>query len=103
MEKLHPYKNLFLIISIFGFCIFNIPFLYYSMLYPEIYQDALKNQIALVFMGEAIFILLLVSFFIIKFKLEKPGVILFIIFSFAGSLAFSIPFFLYLHSRKINN
>ena len=54
-------------------------------------------------MGEAIFILLLVSFFIVKFKLEKPGIILFIIFSFAGSLAFSIPFFLYLHTRKINN
>ena len=100
MDKLYSYKNLLLISSIAGFCIFNIPFLYFSFFHPDVYQIAISNEIALVFMGEAIFILLFISFCIMKLKLEKPGVVLFILLSFIGSLAFSVPFFLYLHLKK---
>ncbi len=101
MEKLNKYKNILLCLSIFGFCVFNIPFLYYAYFYKDIYLNALSNPISLVFMGEAIFILLLCCFFIIKFNLTKPGAIGFIILSLAGTLAFSIPFFLYLQSKKL--
>ena len=100
MKKFYQYKNLLLILSIIGFCIFNLPFLYFLFLYPDIYRDAISNQISLVFMGEAVFILLLISFFIIKFDYKKPGALSFILLSFIGSLAFSIPFFLYLHLKK---
>ena len=100
MNHLVRYKTTFLIISIIGFVVINLPFLYYALVEREVYSQAMSNGMALVFMSEAFLLMFFIAFLIAKTKMKKPGWIFFIVMSLLGSLAFSIPFQLYLIARK---
>ena len=100
MRQIKSIRGILLGTAIAGFLFINIPFLYFAVLEREVYTEAMRNGMALVFMGEAFLLMFLIAFLISRLGLQKPGWLLFIVFSVLGSLAFSIPFFLYLHSRE---
>lgn len=99
LSKLKPIRPLLLIAAIAGFCVINIPFLYFSLFDRETYAAAMENGIAQVFMGEAFLLMLFIAFIIWKLEIRRPGWLFFIAMSLLGSMAFSIPFQLYLMSR----
>jgi hypothetical protein len=100
MNNLENIRKLLLAVSIIGFLSINIPFLYIFAFEREIYREAMGNPLALVFISEAFLLMFLIAFLIYRIGYKRPGWLGFIIFSILGSLAFSIPFFLYLHSKS---
>lgn len=100
MKHIVRYKNTFLVISIIGFAVINLPFLYYAFIGRDVYTQAMGNGMALLFMSEAFLLMFFIAFLIAKMKMKKPGWEFFIAMSILGSLAFSIPFQLYLIARK---
>ncbi len=100
MIRLKSLKGFFLVASILGFLLINLPFLYYSLIETEVYDAAMANGIALLFIVEAFLLMGLFAYLIARLGWQRPGWILFIVFSILGSMAFSIPFMLYLHARK---
>ena len=100
MTSLRPLKGFFLVASIVGFVLINLPFLYYAFIETAVYDAAMANPLALVFMVEAFLLLALFAFLIAKLGWKRPGWGLFIVLSILGSMAFSVPFMLYLHIRK---
>lgn len=100
---LRPYRPLLLIAALLGFVVFNLPYLYFAILQPEVQRAALGNGIALVFMGEALYLLLLFALLMGLLGLKRPGWLFFIAMSLLGSLAFSVPLQLYLWAGKESN
>ena len=100
MNHIVRLKTPLLFISIIGFLTINLPFLYYALIARDVYAEALNNKMALLFMAEAFALMFFFAFMIHKMKLEKPGWVFFIAMSILGSLAFSIPFQLYLMARR---
>jgi uncharacterized membrane-anchored protein YitT (DUF2179 family) len=99
MKNLEKIRKSLLAVSIIGFVFINIPFLYISVLEREIYREAMGNPLALVFISEAFLLMFFIAFLIHRKGYKSPGWFAFIVFSILGSLAFSIPFFLYLHAK----
>lgn len=93
-------ENLFLGLAIFGLIVPNGFFLYYALAAPAALHTALTNPIALVFITEAFLLMLLFSWLIHRWGLRSPGWLAFIVMSLVGSMAFSVPAFLYLTSRN---
>lgn len=102
MSVLQSLRPLLLAVAIIGFCCVNLPFLYYAFIERDVYDAAMDNGMALVFMGEAFFLMLFFAFIIARLK-WRPGWIFFIAMSLLGSMAFSIPLQLYLISRPGKN
>jgi hypothetical protein len=98
MKSLEPIRKLLLTMSFLGFVFINIPFLYIFVFEREIYREAMNNPLAVVFISEAFILMFLIAFLIYRTGYRKPGWLGFIVFSILGSLAFSIPFFLFLHT-----
>ncbi len=94
LKKLEPMNRLFLWLALVGFFLVNVPFLYFSFLRREVYETAMGNGMALVFMGEAFLLLIFFACFIHWVGIRKPGWLFFVVMSLLGSLAFSIPFHL---------
>lgn len=99
MENLKKIRPLLLIVAICGFLFINCPFLYYALIATDIYSEGMKNALALVFMGEAFFLLAFLAGVIAQMGWKRPGWVFFVCMSILGSLAFSIPFQLYLMSQ----
>ena len=99
MENLKKIRPLLLIAAICGFLFINCPFLYYALVATDIYSEGMKNGLALVFLGEAFLLLFFLAFVIAKMGWKRPGWVFFVCMSILGSLAFSVPFQLYLMSR----
>ena len=77
----------------------NAVFLYYAFTQPALIQEANANPIALAFMIEA---MMLMALFLVYlwFKTKSLGqVVLYLILTFIGSLAFSFVVFLYAYSK----
>ena len=102
MFSLKKYRSLFLVASIVGFLFINLPFLYFAFIGREVYAEAMKNGMTLLFMGEAFLLMLFITFLIAKSGMKKPGWIFFLCMSLLGSLAFSIPLQLYLATKDAN-
>ena len=100
MTSLRPLKGFFLVTSILGFLLINVPFLYVFFMEPAVYDAAMANAIALVFIAEAFLLMFFFAFMIARLGWRGPGWFLFIVFTILGSMAFSVPFMLYLHARK---
>lgn len=98
IDSLTPRRTLILSISVIGFIMINIPFLYFAIFDTATYEAGMSNGFALVFIGEAFLLMLFLAYLIRASGWNKPGWITFIILSIVGSMAFSIPFFLYLIS-----
>lgn len=75
-------------------------YLYTLLTRPELNDLALRNPIALAFMIEAMMLLALFLWYVRRRTGSWLQVLLYLALSFAGSLAFSFPLFLYLDSRK---
>jgi uncharacterized PurR-regulated membrane protein YhhQ (DUF165 family) len=94
------HKKLLLALAIFGMVIPNGLFLYYLFFAPEVVNAAFANPIALVFMMEALLLMILLAWLIHIAGYRSPGWLAFIIMSLLGSMAFSVPAFLYFANRK---
>ena len=94
------YKNIFLLCALLGFLTINLTFLYYTFIEKEIYQAAMKNGLALVFMAEALLLMSFFAFLLARLRLPNLHWLLFIGLSLAGSLAFSVPFSLYIWAKN---
>ena len=77
----------------------NCPFIYYALIDTETYAAAMNNGMALLFIGEAFFLMIFIAIVIAKAGWKKPGWIFFVAMSILGSLAFSVPFQLYLMTK----
>lgn len=89
--------------AIVGFMVPNGLFVYHSLLHPAAFQTALANPVALLFMAEALLLMLLLAWLIHHLGFRSPGWLAFIIMSLVGSMAFSVPAFLFLASRKASS
>jgi len=89
-------------LALFGLVVPNGVFVYFSLVQPAALRAALANPIALVFIGEAFFLMFLVAWLIHRLGFRSPGWLAFILMSLAGSMVFSIPAFLYLASRGVH-
>lgn len=83
-----------------GLVVPNGLFLYHSLVQPAALLAALSNPVALVFLAEAFLLMLVLAWLIHHLGFRSPGWLAFLIMSLAGSMAFSVPAFLYLVSRK---
>lgn len=99
IERLQNLRPLLLVTAILGLVCINGPFLYFALIETDIYNAAMSNGMALVFIAEALLLMCFFAFLIAKLGWKKPGWIFFIAMSLIGSMAFSIPLFLYLKMR----
>lgn len=98
LDTLDALRPWLLGLALLGFLFVNGPFVYFSVVDPLTYDLALQNGLALTFMGEALLLVVLLSWLIARLRL-RPGWPIFVALSFVGSLAFSLPFYLYLLTR----
>jgi hypothetical protein len=94
------HERMLLALALFGLFVPNGVFLYCFFATPEVVKGALGNPVALVFMAEAMLLMLLCAWLVARLELRSPGWPVFILASLVGSLAFSVPAFLYLASRN---
>ncbi len=93
-------ERILIVVAAFGLCVVNGVFLYYSLVDPSALRAALGNPIAVVFMTEAFILMFLCAWLIHRSGSRHPGWIVFLVLSFVGSMAFSVPAFLYIASRR---
>lgn len=93
-------ETFLLVLAIFGFIVPNGCFLYYSLTAPAIVSAALNNPVSLAFIAEAFLLMFLLAWLIRQSGYRSPGWLAFIVMSLVGSMAFSVPAFLYFASRK---
>ncbi len=87
-------SRVLLVLALFGLLVPNGIFLWYFFTAPETVQEAMANPIALVFMAEAFFLMLLFAWVIAKSGIKCPGWKGFILLSLIGSMFFSVPLML---------
>ena len=75
-------------------------YLYFAVTQPELNATALANPIALAFMIEAMMLLVLFLMYVFHRTRSWWQVTLYLVLAFLGSLAFSLPLFLYRESRR---
>lgn len=92
-------ERMLAILATFGFLVPNGIFVYASM-QADVLRVALSNPIALMFIIEALFLMALFAWLIHRSGNKYPGWQAFIILSVLGSMAFSVPAYLYLASRR---
>lgn len=66
LARLQPIRPLLLVLAILGFCLVNLPFLYFAFIERETYAAAMRNGMALVFIGEALALMCFFAFLIAK-------------------------------------
>lgn len=88
-----------LFLSIVGFLGPNGVFLWVAATQPGAMMEAMRQPVAAVFIAEAFFLMFFFAWLIHRAQV-RPGAGLFILFSLVGSLAFSVPFWLWLVSRQ---
>jgi len=99
LRMLTPIRPFLLAAAIVGLVGINGPFLYFALIDRETYLVAMGNGLALAFLGEALLLMFFFAFLIARMGWKKPGWLFFIAMSLLGSLAFSVPFQLYLLSN----
>jgi drug/metabolite transporter (DMT)-like permease len=100
LQRLRGSEPLLGVLSVVGFFGLNGVFLYYALFRPDVMSAVQGNPIALVFIIEAFVLVFLMAWFFHRLEFRRPGWVAFVLLSLAGSLAFSVPFFLLLHLRK---
>ncbi len=99
--KLTPaQRTVLLIVAFLALLGPNALYLYYAATQPELNQEALRNPIALAFMIEAMMLLALFLWYVFRVTRSWLSVLLYLVLAFLGSLAFSLPFFLFRKSRN---
>jgi len=96
-------EKFLLALAVFGLVVPNGLFLNYSLAPPAVLRVAFANPVALVFMFEALLLMTLLAWLINHYGYRSPGWLAFVIMSLLGSMAFSVPAFRYLTSRKVRS
>ena len=78
-------------LAIFGFLVPNGCFVYFALTRPDLVEAAIRNPVAMVFMGEALLLMFLFAWLLKRAGTTSPGPWVFIALSLIGSLAFSVP------------
>ncbi len=78
-------------------------YLYFAATQPEMNLEAMRNPIALAFMIEAMMLLALFLYYVFRRTGSWGKVVLYLVLAFAGSLAFSFPFFLWRESIEVDH
>ncbi len=92
-------RVILLVVAIIAFIGPNGLYLYYASTEPELNREAMSNPVALAFMIEAMMLLALFLWYVYQRTRSVLQLVLYLVLTFAGSLAFSLPLFLYLNSR----
>jgi hypothetical protein len=100
LSRLRPLRGLFLVCAIVGFLGVNLPFLYYMLFDKLVYNTAMMNGVALIFIVEAMLLMLFFAFLVARLGWKRPGWLWFIVLSLVGSMAFSVPLMLYFQTGK---
>lgn len=100
LDTFRPYQSLLWIVASVGLIGLNGVFVYYALVRPDLMTSALQNPISVVFLLEALLLTVFFTGVVWRFGAKKPGWVAFVIMSFVGSLAFSIPAFIALHLRE---
>lgn len=104
MEPWKPFtrtqEKVLIVLALFGFMIPNGIFLYYAIAEPKLFFAAHTNPVAAVFILEALLLMVMFAWLIDRWNFRSPGWVVFILMSMVGSMAFSVPAFLYVTSRK---
>ena len=95
-----PKSKALLAFAIVAFLGPNGLYLYALFTDPSLNQQAMSNPVALAFMIEAMMLLGLFLWYVHRETKSLVQVGLYLILSFAGSLAFSFPLFVYLKKRS---
>ncbi len=90
----------FLIAAIIAFVGPNGLYLHALFTNPTSNLEALNNPVALAFMIEAVILLILFIYYVFERTKSIKQVFLYLVLSFIGSLAFSLPLFIYLQHRR---
>jgi hypothetical protein len=93
-------ENLLLALGVLGLVVPNGVFLFHALLDPAPLHAALANPVAVVFIAEALGLMALFAWLIHHLGFRSPGWLAFVVLSLVGSMAFSIPAFLFLLSRR---
>ncbi len=88
-----------LLVSLVGFIVPNGVFLWAALTDADAIRAALSNPIAFAFFLEAVLLMGLFAWLIHRSG-RRPGWLAFIVMSLAGSLAFSVPAWIWLNSRR---
>ena len=92
-------ERFLLVLAVFGFLVPNGIFLYQAVADPDAVRASFSNPIAIVLWLEALLLLGLFCWLIHRNGNPKPGWVVFLILSLVGSLACSVPAFLWMWSR----
>ena len=77
-------------LAAFGFVVLNGVFVY-GILQPEMIEEAMTNPLALVFIGEALLLVGVMSYLLAKWQVIRLSWPWFVLFSLLGSMAFALP------------
>jgi hypothetical protein len=91
-----------LLVSILGFTVPNGVFLWFAFTQFSAISTTLTDPVALVFIVEA-FVLMFLLAWLVHRSGARPGWLAFIVMSLIGSLAFSVPAWLWLASRETSS
>ena len=93
-------EKILLALAILGFLVPNGIFVYFLLFDFSVVSAAHSNPVSAAFIGEAIFLMLLFAWFFSRQERSPQSWWLFLILTLIGSLAFSVPFYLFLYSRS---
>jgi len=79
------------VVAVLGLVGVNGVYLYYALLQPAVLGAAMANPIALAFMGEAFFLLVVLAYLLRKWGVLRLGWGWFIVLSLLGSMMFALP------------
>lgn len=78
-------------VAVVGFLFLNGAFLYGMIAQPAAISAAMRNPVALAFMGEAMILVALIAYVLHRERVTRLGSAAFVALSLIGGLAFSIP------------
>jgi ABC-type transport system involved in multi-copper enzyme maturation permease subunit len=84
-------RVLLVIFAGFSFLIINGVFVYCTLSQPGLLLEALRNPVSLIFIVEALLLVVLLGYYLRKWKVTSMSLALFIFLSIVGSLGFSVP------------
>lgn len=100
IERLWPYRVGLVVVAAIGLLGLNGVYVYHLIVHQEVVSGAFDNPVSVVFMAEALVMVIFGAWLIRSLGLERPGWLAFVVLSFVGTLAFSVPTFLLLHLRR---
>ena len=92
-----------LVIALFCLIVPNGIFLYWSFTEFRGFSDYYHNKLALAFISEAFLVMFLLAFYFAKNPPGRYKWYWFVVFSLAGGIGFSIPFYWWLNGKKLGD